>query len=79
MQDKTIIECFNLSIPLDLFEEAGIAPDGVIEMHATDGKIIISVPDSADNFACDGNCEECPIYGRNIIRSRKVNVRCKNI
>lgn len=79
MQDKTIIECINLSIPLDLFDEAGIEPDGVLEMHVSNGKIIISVPDSTENFACDGNCNECPIHRASLKRNRKLNVRCKNL
>lgn len=79
MQDKTIIECVDLSVPLDLFVEAGIEPDGVLQMHVSNGKIIISVPDSTENFACDGNCVTCPIHRASIKRNRKMNVRCKRI
>ena len=77
MQDKKSIICVNLSIPLDLFYESGIEPEGLIEMSATNGKIIISVPDTTDNFACDNDCSCCPVERVRYSGGRKRNVRCK--
>ena len=77
MQDKKSIVCVNLSIPLELFEEAGIEPEGLIEMSAINGKIIISAPDTTENFKCDGDCGCRPIERVRCVSSRRKNVRCK--
>ena len=77
MQDKKSIMCVNVSIPLELFEEAGVDPDGLIEISVTNGKIIISVPNMTENFACDRDCECCPIERTRCTRSRKKNARCR--
>lgn len=79
MQNKKSIACFNLSVPIDLLDEAGIEPDSLIEMSAVKGKIIISVPDSTENFVCDNDCSCCPMERQRCANSRKMNVRCKNI
>lgn len=79
MQDKKlIIQCL-MPISLELLDEAGIDPDDIIEMYAEDGKIIITKPDTTENFACDGNCKCCPVEKLRCANDRKRNVRCKKI
>ena len=79
MQDKKSIECFNLSVPLELFEESGINPEGLIEMSAINGKIIISVPDTTENLVCESDCGCCPIERVRCVNNRRLNVRCKKV
>ncbi len=77
MQDKKIIDCFNLSVPLELFEEAGIEPNGIIEMSVQNGRIVINNPDTTNDILCDEDCGCCPIEMVRCSNIRRRNVRCK--
>ena len=77
MQDKKIIDCFNLSVPLELFEEAGIEPDGIIEMSVQNGRIVINNPDTNNDLLCDEDCGCCPIERARCSNIRRLNVRRK--
>lgn len=62
MQDKKMTtDCILLSIPVEMFEEAGIGKDELIQITAEKGKIIISNESDVDNFVCDGDCASCPV------------------
>jgi len=49
------------SVPMDMLEEAGIDEESVIQMRAGRGKIIINTVKNAEDFVCDGDCENCPM------------------
>jgi len=50
-----------VEIPQELFEEAQIPIDCVLEIYCVDGKIIIS-QQIDDDFICDEDCKNCPCY-----------------
>lgn len=49
-----------VSVPLEMFLEAGISTENVIQMSAHSGKIIIDTPDTTADYVCDRDCENCP-------------------
>ena len=55
-----------VSVPLEMFLEAGINTESIIQVSAREGKIIIDTPDrDCDNcplnaVPCEFNCESCP-------------------
>ena len=49
-----------LPVPAELFQEAGIQ-NGIMEMYAADGRIVIQSASEVGNFVCDGNCHDCPM------------------
>lgn len=50
-----------VSVPLEMFLEAGINTESVIQMSAHSGKIIIETPDTTADYVCDRDCESCPL------------------
>ncbi|MCI9544091.1 MAG: hypothetical protein HFE93_07860 [Acutalibacter muris] len=50
-----------ISVPLEMFLEAGINTENVIQMSVHDGKIIIDTPDTTSDYVCDRDCESCPL------------------
>ena len=50
-----------VSVPLDMFLEAGINTESIIQVSAREGKIIIDTPDSIEDYVCDRDCESCPL------------------
>ena len=50
-----------VSVPLEMFLEAGINTKSVIQISAHDGKIIIDTPDTTADYVCDRDCESCPL------------------
>lgn len=50
-----------LPIPAECLEEAGIKPYAVIQLSVDGGKLIMESADT-ENYECDGNCEDCPLY-----------------
>jgi len=56
-----ISDDIKVEIPQELFEEARIPIDCVLEMYCVDGKIIIA-QQIDDDFICDENCENCPCF-----------------
>lgn len=49
------------SIPVEMLEEAGIGEEGIVQMSAGNGKIIINTIKDAEDFICDGDCRHCPM------------------
>lgn len=50
-----------VSVPLEMFLEAGINTESIIQVSAREGKIIIDTPDSTEDYVCDRDCENCPL------------------
>ena len=46
-----------VSVPLEMFLEAGISTESIIQVSAREGKIIIDTPD----YVCDRDCDNCPL------------------
>jgi len=42
-----------VSVPLEMFLEAGISTESIIQVSAREGKIIIDTPDSTEDYVCD--------------------------
>lgn len=63
MQSEKVNEYLLLSVPLDMLAEAGISEESVIQMSATEGKIVIEAVADFGDFVCDGDCESCPVNG----------------
>lgn len=50
-----------VSVPLEMFLEAGINTESIIQVSARAGKIIIDTPDTTADYVCDRDCESCPL------------------
>ena len=50
-----------VSVPLEMFLEAGISMESVIQVSSHDGKIVIDTPDTTEDYVCDRDCESCPL------------------
>ena len=50
-----------VSVPLEMFLEAGINTESIIQVSAREGKIIIDTPDTTEDYVCDRDCENCPL------------------
>ncbi|MCI9553553.1 MAG: hypothetical protein HFE94_08475 [Acutalibacter sp.] len=50
-----------VSVPLEMFLEAGINTEIIIQVSAREGKIIIDTPDTTEDYVCDCDCENCPL------------------
>ena len=61
MQGKKVGEYLLFSIPLEMLEESGISEESVIQMSASEGKIVIEAADDDTGYLCDGECEDCPV------------------
>lgn len=61
MQAKGVRNYLLLSIPLEMLEEAGIDEESVIQMSASEGKIVIRAVADFGGFVCNGDCESCPV------------------
>ena len=46
-----------VSVPLEMFLDAGINTESIIQVSAREGKIIIDTPDTTDDYVCDRDCE----------------------
>ena len=63
MQDKELKEGFVLlAVPMEVIAEAGITEGQVLEFTTEEGKMTVAVVDPTDDFACDGDCESCPVH-----------------
>ncbi|MBR5949347.1 MAG: hypothetical protein IKZ82_11995 [Clostridia bacterium] len=52
-----------LTVPYEVFEDAGIGDGSVMNITVEDGKIVIERADIADGgIVCSGNCEDCPAF-----------------
>lgn len=60
MQDKKMTVML-IPVSVDDIEESGIDLDGVIQITAENGRIIIENPSDTDDFVCGGDCESCPL------------------
>lgn len=49
-----------VSMPIEAFVEAGIAPNDPFEIYVEDEKIIIRKAQPDGDFVCDGDCATCP-------------------
>lgn len=61
MQDKKIGEYMFLSVPMEVIEKSGIQDGQILQFTAESGKITIENAEDTANFACDGDCENCPV------------------
>ncbi len=67
------IKCKTIMIPVEMFEEAGLDDDMVIEIFADKGRIVIQQPDddeAVDRFYheeadCCDDCINCEYFCRN--------------
>ena len=50
-----------VSVPLEMFLEAGINTESIIQVSSRAGKIIIDTPDTTGDYVCDRDCESCPL------------------
>ena len=50
-----------VSVPLEMFLEAGINTESIIQVSAREGKIIIDTPDTTEDYVCDRDCDNCPL------------------
>lgn len=61
MQNKKIKPKFVLlTVSVDTLSEAGIHEDDILEIYADKGCVMIQAV-HAENFVCDGECEDCPM------------------
>lgn len=58
---KLSIDCVLLSVPVELFVEAGITDGDLLQLTAEKGRIAITGEPDTTDFVCDGICEDCPI------------------
>lgn len=58
---KLSIDCVLLSVPVELFVEAGITDGDLVQLTAEEGRIVITAEPDTTNYVCDGICEDCPI------------------
>ena len=50
-----------VSVPLEMFLEAGINTESIIQVSSRAGKIIIDTPDTVSDYVCNRDCESCPL------------------
>ncbi len=53
-----------LPIPAEDYDALGIGPDTVLETRLTEEGVLIVralTDDDMDEFACDGDCQSCPV------------------
>ncbi|WP_243111331.1 hypothetical protein [Acutalibacter sp. 1XD8-33] len=50
-----------VSVLLEMFLEAGINTESIIQVSARESKIIIDTPDSTEDYVCDRDCDNCPL------------------
>lgn len=58
---KLSVDCVLLSVPVELFIEAGITDGDLLQLTTEEGKIVITGEPDTTDFVCDGFCEDCPI------------------
>lgn len=52
-----------ISVPFEVFEDAGIGDGSVMNITMEDGKIVIERVETKDcDIVCSGNCEDCPAF-----------------
>lgn len=50
-----------ISVPIEILEEADISEGDLLQMSASNGKLIIEAVDDFVDFVCDGDCDNCPV------------------
>lgn len=63
MQNQKLKDFVLISVPFEVWEEANISPNALMQYHAEDGKIIMEMVDEVLPIVCEENCEECPVKG----------------
>lgn len=53
-----------VSVPLEMFLEAGINTESIIQVSAREGKIIIDTPDSTEDYVCDRELRKSWPFGQ---------------
>ena len=66
MQNQKLKDFVLMSIPFEVWEEANISPNALMQYYVDDGKIIMEMVDEMIPIACEENCEECPVKGMKI-------------
>lgn len=62
MQGKKVTQRFVLlSVPAEMLAEAGIFEGGGMKMGVEGNRLILEKADTPEDFACDGDCEHCPL------------------
>lgn len=62
MQDQKVTQQYAfLSVPVEALEDAGISSGSLLEITAEENKLIIRAVTDAEDFVCDGDCENCPV------------------
>ena len=61
-----------VSVPLEMFLEAGINTESIIQVSAREGKIIIDTPDTTEDYVCDRDCDTCPL------KDMPCEIECEN-
>lgn len=64
MQNKELKNEFILiTIPVEIIEESGVSCNGLIQITAKKGRIVIeNVRIENETVVCNGNCGDCPVY-----------------
>ena len=64
MQNQKLTGKFVLmTVPVESVEESGILNEGLIQITAEKGRLILETVDVADEeIVCGGECEDCPVY-----------------
>ena len=61
MQEKIVKGFILVPVPADLFILSGIEPMSLLQYSASEGRIVMeTITDMEEDFACDGDCENCP-------------------
>ena len=53
-----------LPIPTEDYDVLGIGPNSIIETSVNESRALVIRainPEDTEDFACDGNCESCPV------------------
>ncbi len=53
-----------LALPQEVLAEAGIEPNGVVEILAEEGVLTIRAAQVDEHYVCSGVCEDCPLLWR---------------
>ena len=61
MQNKKVDEFVLISVPKDVFEDAGIVDGSVLQIYADGNRLVIERLTDTGEVVCDGDCDNCPV------------------
>ena len=61
MQNKKVNEFTLISVPKDVFEDAGIVDGSVLQIYADGNRLVIERLTDTGEIVCDGDCDNCPV------------------